>query len=117
MPCRHPYYWPSSLASYSEKSNRNMLPTNMKIAVNSRGKIQEIQDEFAEIFPYLKLEFFSRSGSQLNGSSKKSFVNSSRTLEECRTVHNIGTVMIIPGMTVADLLRAFRDVYGLEIQV
>lgn len=89
----------------------------MKITINSRRKISGIQEEFETLFPYLKLEFFSKPSNQGSASSKRTFVNSSKTLEECRTLHNKGTVTITPGMTVADLLQVFRDVYGLEVQV
>ncbi|MEI8136499.1 MAG: hypothetical protein WCH21_04145 [Bacteroidota bacterium] len=41
----------------------------------------------------------------------------SKTLGECRTIHDSGTITITPQMTVADLEQNFRDIYGLSAQV
>ena len=43
--------------------------------------------------------------------------SSSRTLGECRTIHNKGSITIGPEMTVDELEQRFMDVYGLSIQV
>jgi hypothetical protein len=41
----------------------------------------------------------------------------SKTLGECRTIHDSGTLTITPQMTVANLEQGFADVYGLSVQV
>ena len=89
----------------------------MKITINDRRKILAIQEEFNIVFPYLKLEFFSKPHKPGGASAKKFVKHSSKTLGECRTVHNNGKITITPNMTVTDLEQNFGDVYGLGVQV
>lgn len=89
----------------------------MLVTINDDRKIYAIQEEFSQAFPYLKIEFFSKPH-KLGGASAKKFVKSnSKTLGECRTIHNSGKLTIKPSMTVSDLEQAFQDVYGLSVQV
>lgn len=89
----------------------------MKIIVNDHRKLFAIQAEFNEAFPYLKLEFFGKPHKVGGPSSKKIIKHPSKTIGQCRVVHNKGTLSITPSMTVADLEQAFSDVYGLSTQV
>lgn len=89
----------------------------MKITINDKRKIYAIQEEFNEQFPYLKIEFFSKPNKPGGSSSAKLIKSNTKTIGECRTIHNKGVVTITPGMTVSDLEQSFRDVYGLSVQV
>lgn len=89
----------------------------MKITINDDRKIFAIQEEFNTTFPYLKLEFFSKPHTQGGGTAKKFMKPNSKTLGECRTIHNSGDITIIPSMTVAELEQHFADVYGLGAHV
>jgi hypothetical protein len=89
----------------------------MKLLINDRRKIFAIQEEFNNMFPYLKIEFFSKPNKPDGALARKLVKHGSKTLGDCRTVHMKGTVTITPSMTVADLERAFSDVYGLGVQV
>ena len=89
----------------------------MKIAINDHRKIFAIQEEFNTIFPYLKLEFFSKPHAPGGASPKKLVKHNSATLGECRTIHKKGDLTIVPDMTVVDLEQNFGNVYGLGVQV
>jgi hypothetical protein len=89
----------------------------MKIIINDRRKVFAIQESFNEQFPYLKLEFFSKPHKSGGATSKKYLKNNSKTIGECRTIHNSGSITITPLMTVAELEQRFSDVYGLGAQV
>jgi hypothetical protein len=89
----------------------------MKITITDRRKIFAIQKEFNSLFPYLKLEFFAKSCRPGGSSSQKTVKEPSKTLGECRTVHNNGILTITPNMSVKSLVQNFRDIYGLTIQV
>lgn len=89
----------------------------MKITINDRRKVFAIQEEFNNLFPYLKLEFFSKPNKAGAAVSKKLIKHGSKTLGECRTIHKKGTITITPSMTVADLEQSFSDVYGLGVMV
>jgi len=89
----------------------------MKITINDHRKIFAIQEEFNNMFPYLKLEFFSKPHKKDGAPTKKFIKHDSKTLGDCRTIHNDGEITIIPTMTVAELEQRFADVYGLGIDV
>lgn len=94
-----------------------MLTGNMKITINDKRKIFAIQEEFNNLFPFLKIEFYSKSQKQGGASSKKAFELSSKTLSDCRTIHKSGHITVTPQMTVASLEKNFNDVFGLSVQV
>ena len=72
----------------------------MIITINDHRKIFAIQEEFNAGFPNLKLEFFSKPH-QSNGASEKEFIkHNSKTIGECRTIHESGHITITPQMTV-----------------
>ena len=89
----------------------------MKILINDHRKIFAIQKEFSEMFPYLKLEFFSKPHTVGGASPKKIMKHPTNTIGQCRVIHNKGTLTITPNMTAADLEQNFADVYGLSVQV
>jgi hypothetical protein len=85
----------------------------MKVLINDRRKIFAIQEEFNAMFPYLKLEFFAKPNRSGGATATKLVKHNSKTLGECRTVHNTGKITITPFMRVSDLEHYFSDVYGL----
>jgi hypothetical protein len=89
----------------------------MKITITDRRKIFAIQKEFSALFPFLKLEFFAKSSKPGGGASTKLVKEPSKTLGDCRTIHNTGELTITPNMTVKSLEQNFRDIYGLTVQV
>ena len=100
-----------------KKLNELYKNCKMKITINDRRKIFAIQEEFNTVFPYLKLEFFSKPHKLGGASAKKLSKHNSKTLGECRAVHNKGQITITPGMTVWDLEQSFSDIYGLGVQI
>lgn len=89
----------------------------MKITINDNRKIADIQDEFNKNFPYLKLAFFSQTHEPKAGTSKALMQHVNKTLGECRTKHNNGTIEIVPGMSVTQLEQHFSNIFGLGVQV
>jgi hypothetical protein len=89
----------------------------MKIEINNHRKIFAIQEEFYKIFPGLKIEFHEKSGKAGGSPSTKLVKSSSKTLAECRTMHNSGFISIKPGMTAGEVIQNFSDVYGLSVEI
>jgi len=89
----------------------------MKITISDNRRIHAIQKDFSKMFPFLKIEFFSRRHQEGGGSPKKLMKQPGKTLGECRTLHNSGTINITPVMTVAELEKNFSSLYGLSTQV
>src|ERR1035437_3484623 len=89
----------------------------MIIPISDQKRIHEIQEDFAKKFPYLKIEFISKSMVQFKENSIRSILLATKTLGECRSVHTSFHVVIIPEMTVGELVNQFLEYYGLKIQV
>jgi hypothetical protein len=89
----------------------------MKIQISDNRKIMAIQDEFNRMFPYLKLEFFSKPHKPGGQSPKNLIEHNSKTLAECRVIHKEGDLVITPTMTVIDLEQSFYNNYGLSAHV
>ncbi len=89
----------------------------MEINIIDKRRIVEIQEEFNKAFPYLKVEFFSKSHKPEAGTAKKFLLPNTKTLNECRTKHSEGAININALMTVAELEKAFNEVYGLSVQI
>lgn len=88
----------------------------MKLTINDQRKISSIQKAFNDLFPYLKLEFFSKPHRPGHASAKR-LMQHHLTIGQCRTQHSSGALTITPVMTVADLEQTFSDLYGLSVQV
>lgn len=89
----------------------------MKITITDTRKISAIQEDFNSMFPFLKIEFFSRPHKPGAGSAKKFMRSENKTLGECRAIHKKSLLTITPKMTVSELEQKFADYYGLSVQV
>ena len=89
----------------------------MKISITDKKKISAVQKEFSELFPFLKIEFFSKPHGVGSPSSKKIMKSPTKTLGECRTVHTKGVLTITPQNSVAEVEQKFLDMFGLSVQV
>jgi hypothetical protein len=94
------------------KGNRNE-PVN-ELLVNSRSTIGSIQQEFHKAFPYLKVEFFSRTHQAGKGSAKRYLLHGQHNLTQGGSS---GQLAITPDMKVSDLEQRFQQVFGLGVQV
>lgn len=89
----------------------------MEITINDQRKIFSVQKEFSEMFPFLKLEFYSRSEKGGGASAGELMKHISKTIAACKTIHSSGYITIKPHMTVDELKQLFKDVYGLSTGV
>lgn len=89
----------------------------MKIEVSKNKKIKAIQDEFQEVFPFLKLVFYSNSHKTGEGSIKKFTISNDATVSETSKKETDSTLTINKSMKVSELENAFLDSFGLNVQV
>ncbi len=85
----------------------------MKIQINDHRKIFALQEEFNKFFPNLKIEFLGKPSKVGNPPSEK-LVKASKTLGECRAVHNKGELTLSLTTTISDLKQTLADSYGLS---
>lgn len=89
----------------------------MDIIIDKNKRISQIQDEFQNRFPFLKIEFYSKAHALGQGSSNDNLIDASNTLEQAQTKDLDGVMKIQGIMTVAELEGAFAENFGLFAQV
>ena len=85
----------------------------MKIQINDHRKIFAFQEEFNKFFPDLKIEFLGKPSKVGNPPSEK-LVKPTKTLGDCRVVHNKGALTLSATSTISDLKQTLADTYGLS---
>lgn len=88
-----------------------------KIVIDDKNTSFMVQLEFNQLFPYLKIEFFSLSNKtrSLNGNKISNQPNG--PLGGYRNFENEEQIVISPDMSVATLEEKFMKIYGLKAQV
>jgi hypothetical protein len=87
------------------------------MTISDERTLAEVQREFHEKFPFLKLAFYSTPHKTGEGSQNKALINETKTIGEVRTVHNTGDLSINGHLKVSTLEQQFAEVYGLNVQV
>lgn len=85
--------------------------------INDHKSLREIQQEFNQKFPYLKIEFYKGKHLPGEGSPVKERLNPEQPIGAIRTVHNDGDMSINGHLKVGSFERAFLNKYGLNVQV
>ena len=75
-----------------------------------------VQKDFSEMFPYLRLEFFTEPHYE-NGTSQKKLIPLSTTFRDFRKSTGSEAISITPAMTINDLEKNIRSSFGLFIKV
>jgi len=87
----------------------------MIINITNNKTIEELQADFNNEFPYLKIQFFKHSHKMFKGSDKKELIPISTTIGALK--HHNGAIEISDNMTVSDLETMFKQKLGLNVQV
>jgi hypothetical protein len=90
----------------------------MEILINDHQLISEIQEEFNQAFPFLRLEFLLSPGDKEKGIEKKRLMDVNASLSEYRSQHKGGEdIVISKRQKVSELKKLFQKVYGLIVRV
>lgn len=85
--------------------------------ITDEKKLVDIQREFNEKFPFLKLEFYTQPYEAGVGSPNKVLLPALSKIGEVRQVHNTGDLGINGHLKVKSLEQLFQEQYGLNVQV
>ena len=85
--------------------------------ISDSKTIREVKNEFHDKFPWLKIEFYSKSHGTGEGSPESLHLDDELTIAQVRSVHGEGELSIHGNLRVASLEESFRDGYGLNVQV
>ena len=88
------------------------------MVVNKKRRLKELQEDFQKHFPFLKIEFYSSFHKPGEGSDKKKKLDSELTVGEvCKLSGNESSITINGSMKVSEFEKAFKDTFGLSVQV
>jgi hypothetical protein len=87
------------------------------IKINNQKKISELQTEFNEVFPFLRLEFFRNKHAGQHAYTKRDLLNPELTLKQGSWQHNQGAIVLKENMKVSELEELFENLFGLSVQV
>lgn len=89
----------------------------LKIQIDDRRRLVEIQKDFNTLFPFLKLEFFKVPHKVGQGSSKSLLQDANKFVRDCRSSFPGGYLEIKETMTVSQLEELIFSKHGLAAQV
>jgi hypothetical protein len=89
----------------------------MELEINNQQSIAEVKQQFTQLFPYLKLEFFYKRHKPGRPSNFKYLAKDEIKLSDFEISSNSDKIVITPKMSVNELEQSFGDRYGLGVQV
>jgi hypothetical protein len=89
----------------------------MELHITENKTIDQIQKEFSQKFPYLKIEFFNIPHSEGEASPMSGQLPPSSVIGKIRKKHNGKKMVITAHSKVADIEKRFQEVFGLPVQV
>jgi hypothetical protein len=87
------------------------------ITINNQKSINQLQDEFNELFPFLKLEFFYSISKSVPITSNIKPDATSITIGDLRKSTIEGHINIAHGMTVSSLELQLSNEFGLQVRI
>lgn len=89
----------------------------MKLMINDERRVSSVQQDFKALFPFLKLEFFSKPHKPGRPTHLKFMSQPETFLKDIRRTHVDGEITVTPEMSVAELEQSFGSLFGLGVQV
>ena len=89
----------------------------MKLTIEGARSLQDVQQDFNAAYPFLKLEFFKPLFGKNNLPSARNILMHSLKVKDARRLQHDGYLELGDLMQVAELERAFKELYGLNVQV
>ena len=89
----------------------------MQIRIHPTRTIKEVQSDFSNYFPYLKLEFFSQSAFSLPAIQQHIALPSNKKIGRAQTNLSDGYLNVVPEMKVKELEQKLKEEFSLSAQV
>lgn len=85
--------------------------------IHDKRTLREVQQEFNQKFPYLRIKFYAGHHDVGEGSPVQEKLDSSLTIGEARTNHSEGDLSVNPNQKISTLEHNFDEKFGLNAQV
>lgn len=79
--------------------------------------INDLQKEFSELYPGLKIEFYASGHASYEASSSNELIASDTNLGSIRNIHATGDLELAPEMTVNQVESDMKRIYDLNVQI
>lgn len=89
----------------------------MKLQINRDTKIKDVQKEFTDVYPFLKVEFYKKPHEEKELTHKKFRLNSDKILSRESESFNQSEIDIHKNKTVAELEKEVYEKLGIAMQV
>ncbi|MBX9781723.1 MAG: hypothetical protein K2X48_00380 [Chitinophagaceae bacterium] len=89
----------------------------MHIEITDNTTFHEIQEAFADFYPYLQLEFYKKPHKKYEASAEKDLIYPGHTVDEVKETHISGLLEILPLSKAADVEKEFQYRFGLPVQI
>ena len=89
----------------------------MQLRIAPTRLISEVQAEFNDAFPFLKLEFFQNKSYRQTNQGPGIRMLHTKKIGDCQAVITDGEIEISNNLTVQELEIKFKDQFGLNVQV
>ena len=89
----------------------------MRLDIVPSRLIKDLQKEFNDLFPFLKLEFFKNRNGSMPVYTMEEILPPNKKLEEGQAAISIGSIDITQEMKVKDLEKIFQEQFLLAVQV
>jgi hypothetical protein len=89
----------------------------MYLGIEKETRIEDLQKEFNNLYPYLKLEFFRHPASQNKILQKAEKINPAEIIQRLARFYQPGSIHIENKKTVAQLVEDFWEMFGLSVLV
>jgi hypothetical protein len=90
---------------------------NLKLTVASDSQLRDLQQDFNERFPFLKIEFYRKDRNAKGDRSGSSPLPSHLKIKDISYDFKPGTIEVNEDMPVGELEEKFRDLFKLSVQV
>jgi hypothetical protein len=87
------------------------------IKITGNTKISSIKEKFNKVFPFLKIEFFSKKHNAYQGTPRSFLVDESMNLNQAFGLQKKGAVLLHENMSVNELEQAFQKTFNIAVQV
>jgi hypothetical protein len=89
----------------------------MEIYISEEATVADIQNDFREVFPFLKLEFYQQPHEVGESCCPEEKLSPDTPIDEIRMMHTFGWIDISKQRTAGELESDFRRHLGLSVQV
>jgi hypothetical protein len=103
---------------YITGGNRTLIKSkSMLLHIDDTMLVSDIQEDFSDSYPFLKIEFYTEPHHYKQASSDTHRVKPDETIGAIRKIHDSGNLELLSWYTTGRVERDFKEKFGLNVQV